>query len=84
MGNILGADIMNICWVAGASAIVNNLSVGKKDILFMFPSMFIIVGIMLFLLRMNYTLTPKKGVILLSLYVLYLVSFFIFFSPQLN
>jgi len=84
VGNILGADIMNICWVAGASAIVNNLSVERKDILFMFPSMFIIVGIMLFLLRMNYTLTPKKGIILLGLYMLYLVSFFIFFPPQLN
>jgi cation:H+ antiporter len=84
VGNILGADIVNICWVAGASAIVNDLSVERKDIFFMFPSMFIIVGIMLFLLRINYTLTPKKGVILLSFYMLYLVSFFIFFPPQLN
>ncbi len=84
VGNILGADIMNICWVAGASAIVNNLPLEKKDILFMFPSMFIIVGTMLFLLRMNYTLTPKKGIILLGLYMLYLISFYIFFSPQLN
>ena len=84
VGNILGADIMNICWVAGASAIVNNLPLERKDILFMFPSMFIIVGAMLCMLRMNYTLTPKKGIILLGLYMLYLVSFFIFFPPQLN
>ncbi len=84
VGNILGADIMNICWVAGASAIVNNLPLERKDILFMFPSMFIIVVAMLCMLRMNYTLTPKKGGILLSLYILYLVSFFIFFPPQLN
>ncbi len=84
VGNILGADIMNICWVAGASAIVNNLPLQRKDILFMFPSMFIIVGAMLCMLRMNYTLTPNKGVILLGLYILYLVSFFIFFPPQLN
>jgi cation:H+ antiporter len=84
VGNILSADIMNICWVAGASAIVNNLPLQRKDILFMFPSMFIIVGAMLCMLRMNYTLTPNKGVILLGLYILYLVSFFIFFPPQLN
>jgi cation:H+ antiporter len=84
VGNILGADIMNICWVAGSSAIVNNLLLERKDILFMFPSMFIIVGAMLCMLRMNYTLTPIKGIILLGLYMLYLVSFFIFFPPQLN
>jgi len=84
VGNILGANIMNICWVAGASAVVNNLTLDKKDILFMFPSMFIIVGIMLFLLRMNYTLTPKKGVLLLCLYMVYLVKLYIFFPPQLN
>lgn len=84
VGNILGADIMNICWVAGASAIVNNLPLARKDILFMFPSMFIIVSAMLCILRMNYTLTPKKGVILLGLYAFYLVCFFIFFPPQLN
>ncbi len=84
VGNILGANIMNICWVAGASAIVNDLTLGKKDILFMFPSMFIIVGIMLFLLRKNYTFTSKKGVLLLSMYMVYLVSLYIFFPPQLN
>lgn len=84
VGNILGANIMNICWVAGASAVVNNLTLGRKDILFMFPSMFIIVGIMLFMLRLNYSLNLKKGIILLSLYMLYLVNLFIFFPPQLN
>jgi hypothetical protein len=75
---------MNICWVAGASAVVNNLTLGRKDILFMFPSMFIIVGIMLFLLRMNYSLTPKKGVVLLGLNMVYLTNLYIFFPPQLN
>lgn len=84
VGNILGANIMNICWVAGASAVVNNLTLGRKDILFMFPSMFIIVGIMLFLLRMNYTLTPRKGFILLVVYMLYLIILYVSFPPQLN
>lgn len=46
----------------------------------MFSSMFIIVGAMLCMLRMNYTLTPKKGIILLGLYALYLVSFFYLLS----
>jgi len=84
VGNILGADIMNICWVAGASAIAHDLTLGKKDIMFMFPSMFIIVGVMLVMLRMGYTHSRSKGLILFCLYLCYLVSFFVFFPPQLS
>jgi len=82
LGNILGADIMNICWVAGASSIANDLVLSKKQILFMFPSMFVIVGAMLVMLRMGYRLTRKKGLILIGLYVVYLASFFKLFPPQ--
>ncbi len=78
VGNILGADIMNICWVAGASAIANDLTISSRDIAFMFPSMFVIVGTMLFLLRLGYSLTRVKGLILFGLYILYLTGFFIY------
>lgn len=60
VGNILGADIMNICWVAGASAIANDLTLGEKEVFFMFPAMFIIVSVMLLLLWRGYNLTRKK------------------------
>ena len=82
VGNILGADIMNICWVAGASSIANDLALSKKQIFFMFPSMFVIVGAMLIMLRMGYRLTRKKGLILFALYLVYLASFFRLFPPQ--
>lgn len=82
VGNILGADIMNICWVAGASAIANDLTLGKKEIFFMFPAMFIIVAAMLIMLRKGYSLTKRKGYILLGLYIIYIASFFVLFPPQ--
>lgn len=82
VGNILGADIMNICWVAGASAIANDLVLSRKQIFFMFPSMFVIVGAMLIMLRMGYRLTRRKGLILFALYIAYLASFFRLFPPQ--
>ncbi|MFC1504604.1 calcium/sodium antiporter, partial [Spirochaetota bacterium] len=68
VGNIIGADIMNICWVAGASSIANNLMLPKKELLFMFPAMFIIVGVMLLLIRHGYSLTRRKGIVIFSLY----------------
>lgn len=82
VGNILGADIMNICWIAGASAMVNNLALPRRDIYFMFPWMFVIVGAMLLMLSRRYCLTRRKGFALLSLYVLYIVSFFIVYPPR--
>ncbi|MDG5815127.1 calcium/sodium antiporter [Chitinispirillales bacterium ANBcel5] len=83
VGNILGADILNISWVAGVSAIANPLVLERREILFMFPSMFIIVGAMLIMLRMGYSLTRKKGIALLSLYILYVISFLLIF-PRNN
>lgn len=77
VGNILGADILNICWIAGASAVVNPLVVEKDVINFMFPSMLIIVFVMLGMMRLRYRLEKWHGVILLSLLVIYLVLLFV-------
>ena len=82
VGNILGADILNICWVAGASAIANPLTMERDVILFMFPSMFVIVGAMLLLLRHRYRLTKLKSLVLLGLYIVYLVALFAFFLSR--
>ena len=80
VGNIIGADILNICWVAGASAIANTLTISRKEIYFMFPAMFIIVGAMLLMLWRGYRLTKAKGLVLLGLYGVYLGSFFVLFG----
>ena len=71
------ADILNICWIAGASAIVNPLAVGKDVIHFIFPAMLVIVFTMLGLMRLNHRLNRWKGVVLLGLCVVYLVLLYI-------
>ena len=73
VGNILGADILNVCWIAGASAVVNPLVVGPKEIHFMMPTMLVVVGAMLLMMRTGYRLTRRDGIILTSLYVVYLI-----------
>ncbi len=72
VGNILGADILNICWIAGASATVNPLVVEPRVIHFSFPAMLIIVGAMLVMMRTRHRLTKGEGVFLLALYGVYL------------
>jgi cation:H+ antiporter len=82
VGNIIGADILNICWVAGASAIANNLTLDSKQVYFMFPAMFVIVLLMLLLLRWRYKLTRQKGILLFIAYIIYLVLSVVLFPPD--
>ncbi len=79
VGNILGADILNICWIAGASAMVNPLHVSPEVINFMFPAMIVIVLAMLGMMRWRYTLERWHGLVLLGLLGVYLVLLFRFF-----
>lgn len=73
VGNILGADILNICWIAGASALVNPLVVARKVINFSFPAMLVIVVSMLVMMRTRHQLARGEGVFLFALYAIYLV-----------
>ncbi len=81
VGNILGANIMNVCWVAGASAIVNALAIGTNEFYFMFPSMFVLVIAMLGMVWVKFRLTKRKGLVLLLIYLTWAVSFFFLFPP---
>ncbi len=79
VGNILGANIMNLCIVAGSSAVANPLTLGRREILFMFPAMFIMVAVTLSVLHTSQTLNRKEGALLFVCYLAYLGSFFIIF-----
>ncbi len=76
VGNILGADILNICWIAGASALANPLVVPADVVNFMFPWMLAIVLTMLGLMRIGYELNRWKGLVLLALCIAYLIALF--------
>ena len=77
VGNILGADILNICWIAGASATVQDLVVAPDVIHFMFPAMLIIVFTMLGLMRWGHRFDRWKGAVLLTMCCIYIVALFI-------
>ena len=81
VGNILGANTMNICWVAGASAVANDLTLGRREIYFMFPAMLVMVLAMLAMLWHGFRLTKLKAVALLVLYILYLIAMALLFPP---
>lgn len=80
VGNIIGADILNILWIIGVSSIVNPIKVELDFINFTFPYMILMVTVMLVCMRIGCRLGKIKGVILFGFYILYLfltLKFFI-------
>ncbi len=74
LGNILGADILNILWIIGTAALANPIRVEQRVVLFSFPWMLLVVGGMLLLCRLRYRLTRWKGIVLIAVYAVYLAS----------
>lgn len=80
IGNIIGADILNICWVAGMSAMVHPLAIRPIEVYTMFPAVFLIVLSMLFMLYRKLHLTRANGAVLVGLYAVY-VGLLMYFLP---
>jgi cation:H+ antiporter len=78
-GDIIGADILNILWIIGVSSLVNPMQVSRRIIHFMFPWMLVIVITMLISMRIGYRMGKPKGIILLSLYGIYMLMTIRFF-----
>ncbi|MAG34627.1 MAG: hypothetical protein CL878_00025 [Dehalococcoidia bacterium] len=80
LGNILGADILNILWIIGASAMANPIQVEREVVGFSFPWMLGVVALMLLLARHRHRLDRWKGWVLASVYVVYLaLTVYLFF-----
>ena len=80
IGDIIGADILNILWIIGVSAVVNPITVDLAVINFSFPFMILIVAVMLGTMRLGCRLEKWKGILLLILYVSYLSLTLVFFT----
>jgi cation:H+ antiporter len=72
VGDIIGADILNILWIIGVASLVKPIEVDLDVINFSFPYMILIVAVMLLCLRIGCRLTKFKGIILLALYGFYI------------
>lgn len=80
VGNIIGADILNILWIIGVSSMVRPIQVELKVINFTFPFMILIVLVMLLSMRIGCSLNRIKGLVLFSLYLIYLFLTLLLFT----
>jgi len=72
VGDIIGADILNILWIIGMASLVRPITVELDIINFAFPYMILIVAVMLLSMRVGCRLGKAKGILLLVLYIIYL------------
>lgn len=79
VGNILGADVLNILWIIGVASLVQPIQVDRDVINFAFPFMILIVTVMLGSMWHRGRLGRAKGILLLGLYVVYIVLTLVFF-----
>ncbi len=71
VGDIIGADILNVLWIVGVASLVKPIEIDVDIINFSFPYMILIVVVMLLLMRIGCRLEKWKGFLLLCLYVFY-------------
>lgn len=74
LGNIVGANILDLTWVLGLSAVIRPLSVGFRKIWFSNLMMFLIMALLLAFMRTGRRLTRGEGWALLALYAFYLTG----------
>jgi cation:H+ antiporter len=79
VGDIIGADILNILWIVGVASLVKPIEVDRDIINFSFPFMILIVVVMLGSMRIGCRLGKFKGIILIGLYILYVFMTFKYF-----
>jgi cation:H+ antiporter len=72
VGNVLGADVLNVLWIIGVASVVRPIAVDVAIINFAFPFMILIVAVMLVSMHIGCRIGKIKGVILFLLYIVYL------------
>jgi cation:H+ antiporter len=80
VGDIIGADVLNILWIIGVASVVRPIQVELDIINFTFPFMIFVVLVMLVSMRIGCRLTKIKGIILFSIYLIYLFFTLKFFT----
>ncbi len=81
-GDIIGANVLNLLWIIGVSAMIKPINLGINTVIVSFSAVAIVVGSMYAMMRYKYNLTRWNGIVLFILYVIYLIV--TYFVPSLS
>jgi len=79
IGNIIGSNIANILFIGGVSAIIHPLSINTISLYYTIPFMILMTFMLLTFIRSHWILRMFEGLILLTLYILFIISLVLFF-----
>lgn len=74
MGNLLGANVLNLTLIVGTSATIAPLTISRTTQLYNFPAMIVIFALLAIMGPTGKHLSRREGLILLVSYVLYLAG----------
>jgi cation:H+ antiporter len=78
VGNIIGANIVNLSVVIGIAAALTPVTVTRLTQLFDFPAMLALVGLLAWTLWTQHRLTRREGIVLIISYAAYISGVVIF------
>ena len=76
IGNIIGANVMNLAWVIGACSLVRNLPFDSQTLFFDIPVMMFLTGLLLLFGLTDKRLSRWEGTTLLAIYTGYVIALF--------
>jgi len=74
IGNILGANVLNLAMITGLASVIHPLTLTQFTRAYSFPWLMVFVVVVILMLRKDGTLVTREGGVLLTLYVLYIAG----------
>ncbi|MDP3919229.1 MAG: calcium/sodium antiporter [Candidatus Omnitrophota bacterium] len=78
IGNIIGANVLNLSMITGISAVIRPLSLLPFTRNYSFPWLMVFVGLMILMIGREGKIDKREGCILLALYFLYIAGLIVF------
>ncbi len=79
VGNVLGANVLNIAWVLGGASLITPLGIEHQSFVLDFPFMLMMMVLFVFFAVWRRRLGSSAGLMFLAGYVCYLVLMFAYF-----
>lgn len=76
IGNIIGANVLNICWVVATCALINPLPIDRQTIILDGPVMLLLMITLLALGWKRERISMSNGVVLCSIFLVYYIILF--------
>lgn len=74
LGNIIGANIINILLIIGIAGLINPINIGNITLFFLMPMMIFFSILLIVFIKTSWKVNRIEGIIFLILYVLFIIA----------